>query len=170
MKARAHIYPSDLSADTSACTLMKLRNPHKPLQSLFLHPNETSLMKGWHWQIEFSGRRGPRGSAPWPPAPGTRASPAAPLLEGLTASYSRKATLQELATFDGRRTVFVVWANFNYVSNCKCSQHCSHLGNDCPIIIVKGEADREYTSRVLAHIVYFPLQCMILGIVLNYIR
>ena len=37
--------------------------------------------------------------------------------------------------FDGKKTVFVVWAKFNYVSNCKCSQHCSHLGNDCLIII-----------------------------------
>jgi hypothetical protein len=58
--------------------------------------------------------------------------------------------LQELAMFDGKRTVFVVWAEFDYVSNCKCSQNCSHLGNNCPIIIVKGEADREYTSRMLA--------------------
>jgi hypothetical protein len=72
------------------------------------------------------------------------------LLEGLNASYVGKTTLQELATFDGMRTISVVWSEFNYVSNYKCSQHCSHLGNDCPIIIVKGEADREYTSRVLA--------------------
>jgi hypothetical protein len=60
----------------------------------------------------------------------------------------------------------VVWAESNYVSNYKCSQRCSHLGNDYPIIIVKGEADRKYTARVLAHIVYFSLQCTILGIVL----
>jgi hypothetical protein len=33
------------------------------------------------------------------------------LLEGLTASYAGKATLQELATFDSRRTAFVVWSN-----------------------------------------------------------
>jgi hypothetical protein len=45
----------------------------------------------------------------------------------------------------------------------QCSQHCSHLGNDCPIIIVKGEADGEYRCRVLAHIVYFALQCIICG-------
>jgi hypothetical protein len=45
----------------------------------------------------------------------------------------------------------------------QCSQHCSHLGIDCPIIIVKGEVDGEYRSRVLAHIVHFALQCIIHG-------
>jgi hypothetical protein len=39
----------------------------------------------------------------------------------------------------------------------QCSQHCSHLGNDCPIIIVKGEVNGEYRNRVLALVVYMPL-------------
>jgi hypothetical protein len=39
----------------------------------------------------------------------------------------------------------------------QCSQQSSHLGNDCPIIIVKGEADVEYTSRVLALGIDFSL-------------
>jgi hypothetical protein len=49
----------------------------------------------------------------------------------------------------------------------QCSQHCSHLGNDCPIIIVKGEVDGEYRSRVLAIVIYLPLQCTICGVQYN---
>jgi hypothetical protein len=36
----------------------------------------------------------------------------------------------------------------------QCSQHCSYLGNDCPIFIVKEEAAGEYRRRVLDHVVY----------------
>jgi hypothetical protein len=37
----------------------------------------------------------------------------------------------------------------------QCSQQSSHLGNECPIMIVKGEADAEYRSRVLPLGIYF---------------
>jgi hypothetical protein len=33
----------------------------------------------------------------------------------------------------------------------------------CPIIIVKGEADRKYRTRVLVQKVYSPLHCPIHG-------
>jgi hypothetical protein len=36
----------------------------------------------------------------------------------------------------------------------QCSQHCSHLRNDCPIRIVEGEADTKYKGRVLGHWLY----------------
>jgi hypothetical protein len=43
----------------------------------------------------------------------------------------------------------------------QCSQQSSHLGNDCPIMTVKGEADAEYRSRVHALEIYFPLYNML---------
>jgi hypothetical protein len=36
----------------------------------------------------------------------------------------------------------------------QCSQQSSHLGTDCPIMIVMGKADAEYTSSVLALEIY----------------
>jgi hypothetical protein len=36
----------------------------------------------------------------------------------------------------------------------QCSQHCSHLRNDCPIRIVEGEVDTKYKGRVLGHWFY----------------
>jgi hypothetical protein len=44
----------------------------------------------------------------------------------------------------------------------QCSQHCSHLGNDCPIIIVKEEVDTDYTSRVLAPSSPLPIRGFVL--------
>jgi hypothetical protein len=37
------------------------------------------------------------------------------------------------------------------------------IENYCPIIIVKGEEDRKYRSKVLAQEVYFSLHCTICG-------
>jgi hypothetical protein len=63
--------------------------------------------------------------------------------------------LREIATFisyvehfEGQKQRFLL------KTLLQCSQHYSHLGNDCPIRIVEGEVDTKYKDKVFGHWFY----------------
>jgi hypothetical protein len=68
-----------------------------------------------------------------------------------------------LAMFSPLSNVCRYWrqkATFKIKTLLQCSQHCSTfvpIGKYCPIIIVKGEVDRDDRTRVLAQEFYVPL-------------
>jgi hypothetical protein len=59
-----------------------------------------------------------------------------------------------LTMFEGNEHFGGQMQRFLLKTLLQCSQHCSHLGNDCPIRIVEGEADTKYKGKVLGHWLY----------------